>query len=319
MNKYETMIEDLNNGILSAHDKIDDIHNNNIINRSPINEIERSIEGLNGIIHEIEEENVNRSRIKNIKIFKEFTKMALPYVVVAGLLFGIQTLTFDVPFAKQDQFKVAKTASTLDSLSVFGTETNYVVPSEKKSTDHATYVTKWEKRGDGKYYRTIKEYNFKTLDGIYSLQLLLNLRDPNQQNKLFHVYEDPSSTRYESRFEGELTEEELAQDDYVKLTYYSFDEKNFIISSQDDLPNIIYSVIYLLALSAAGAGIYFGRKNLSNYDYLEIIKNIKEMYPEIDISYSKGLFEELKERFSKVKNEQVTLVDPITNEGYIVK
>ncbi len=43
------------------------------------------------------------------------------------------------------------------------------------------------------------------------------------------------------------------------------------------------------------------------------------MYPEIDISYSKGLFEELKERFSKVKNEQVTLVDPITNEGYIVK
>ena len=317
MDEVGQLINELSCGITNTNNKIDSIGNYNIINNSPVEEIENDIRGLNRVIKKINRSNHKTRRIRNIKIFGEFGKMALPYVVVAGLLFGIQTLTFDVPFVKQNQVKIAQNVYTQDSLYNHSSETTYVVRSKADNSDYVTYMSKWEKKADGKYYRTIDEYKFRWNDN--TLQVLLNLLDSNVTNKLKGVYEDPVSTRYETKLEGELTEEELAQGDYVKLVDHSFDEKDVIIASQDDVDNIIYSIIYVLALAASGVGVYFVRKNTSNYNFLRLVSYIKSAYPEKDINYYIKLYEELKAKFAKVKNEQVSLVDPITGTRSIVR
>ena len=293
--------------------KMDNIGNDNIINHSTIAEIEKDINDIEKGIKKTNKSNVIKTSIKNIKITGRALQGIAPYVVVASIVFGLQTVMLDVPFIRQDQFKIAKHEQIIDNSGIFDDKVTYVVPSDKP-TNSAHFSTGWEKKADGKYYRTIKVYNI----GEKSIEELLDIvNDPNIT--FDEAFGASTSTKYEVKTEEEITEKEKEEGKGFKIVYRFTDDEDVILEAQDLGPNIGFSITYVIFTALCYLLVALWRDEQSNFDFHSHVDRIQRAYRTVDLSEVKRLLDEKKLKFERVKHQQVSFEDPITGQKTYIK
>ena len=313
-------VEDLQEDINNIEKKMENIGNDNIISHSTIDEIEQDINNVSTNINNTKRKNRRKTCIKNIKIFGRIVQAVFPYVLAASIVFGIQVAVYDVPFIRQKQFKIARHDQTINQSGIVDDEITRILDSDKKSP-RIFYNTKWEKREDGKYYRSIKEYY---VDKYSTEELLAMLNDPAFD---FEKAFGDATTKFEVRDEKNITQEEIEASNEFKIVYQFSDDEDVVLIAQDVWPNIWQSFMYILFVSffelfalAWRNGEFEIQKSFNyNYDFGKFIANIKKKNKTIDISEVEKLFNEKKIRFEVVKHQQVTLTDPIDNKKSIIK
>ena len=315
MEDYYSFIQQLNSDINKLDQKIDNVGYDNIINHSTVKEMEESVNDIDRRIRIIDKENAKRFCIKNIKLFGKLLHRVYPYVVVAGLVFGGQSLIGDVPFIQQDQIKFAQTQVVLDSDANLEKTKDYIIAAQKNEDYAVTYYTKWELKQDGYYYRTIKKYKLK----YYKNRMYNNLLDENNKNKMSDIYDEPYSIDYEKKDPSELTQDEIEKEEYIRYVFHLQDEEDIIIEAQDMSYNLILSGVYLFGAATFITIMYFMRKHYSRFDYYKAIDIVKHSYPEIDIEKLKKLFKAKKIKYEVIKKQQATLTDPIDNKRSIIR
>ena len=296
-------------------DNIENIPNTNIINHKVVDEIEEQINNIDNRIKKTQRNNFKQALIRNIKIFGRKMQKIGPYVLAIGLAFGAQTLIYDVPFIRQNQVKIAEHDVTIDNLGNKSDELSYHDKGSINKNHNVVYTTAWEKKIDGKYYRTVREYQFQNeYRNLYWYQDLISIERLSSYNIFF---DNPKSTRYETR--DEVSEEELAQGYSVKMIYRYSDELDIIIAAQDVPQNLWFSLLYILTALVFVSPVYAWRhcEDGSNFDYAAAVDKIKRQYPNVNIDELIKLFKEKKIKFSVVKHEQVTMIDPITKHKTI--
>ena len=313
MNKGYIRVSDLRSDINNLDKKIDNIGNDNIINHSTVSEIEANINDIEKGIKATKRQNALRTCIKNIKIFGRALQGICPYAVVASIVFGLQVVIYDVPFFRQDQFKIAQHEQIIDNTGVFDDKVNYVTP-DSTPINAAHFSTGWEKKADGKYYRTIKEYNIgeKTIE---ELKEIVN----NPDITFDEAFGKSSNTKYEVKTEEEITEKEKQEGKGFKIIYRFNDDEDVILEAQNIGQNIGLSVIYLGFTVLCSLLIVLWRKEESDYNFMDHLHRIQRENTKIDLSEVIKLFEEKKIKFERVKHQQVSFEDPITHEKAFVK
>ena len=158
MEQDKKLVEKVLDDICELDKKIGDIGKDNIISHSSLDEASEMVKGIDKEINNIKGINRKRTAIKGIKMFGRILVEVFPYVLVGGLIFGLQSAIFDTPFVHQDVVKIADYEKTIDNTGATTKKLNYVESDEKSYDNLLSYTSKWEKKQDGFYYQTIKEY-----------------------------------------------------------------------------------------------------------------------------------------------------------------
>ena len=316
MEQDKKLVEKVLDDICELDKKIGDIGKDNIISHSSLDEASEMVKGIDKEINNIKGINRKRTAIKGVKVFGRLLKEALPYVVVAGILFGGQSLIIDPPFIKQDVLKKAEYEKVIDISGKITKKLSYVEDGEKDNSNLLVYASKWEKKQDGYYYQTLKEYVFVDQDNI--TKMYLNLANKEVTNKFDGITQKAKSTKYLKKAPEDLTPEELAKGDTIFLTYHTHNDDDIIIEAQSDAKNSTGTIIYLV-LVAVFSIIILGTRAVNGFPIKKALKNLKEKYPSIDIKDLEKLFNEEKIKVSVIRKQQVNLIDPITGEKQIIK
>ena len=279
LEELEKSIEDIKNG------------NYSIINSTVTHNVQKKIDSIEGNIKITKRNNFAKSCIRNIKIFGKMIQAVGPYVVAAGLLFGSFVIFGDIPFYPQEVFKTNCVQEIIDNHGNVERVDNYQsYPDESKK---AFYTTKWVKKIDGRYYRTSIEYNFKD----YTLEELKKMAvDPNLN------YEEAFGKKVNKKTEvrNEVSEEELAEENTLRIIFPHTEEEDVILSAQDPAPNILFSLLYLALVGGIYACIIYFRRNESSFDYEDDVDDIKSEYEKVDIAALKDMFDKKKIRFERI-------------------
>ncbi len=312
MGKYYTSSYELIQDINSFERKIDNIGDENIINHNRAEEIEKDINAIASKIKRTNQRNKFSSIIKNVKIFGRALQGIFPYALVVGTVFGLQSLIYDVPFIRQDQYKIAEHNEVIDNNGLIYDKVNYAVSSINVSNS-AYYSTSWEKKDDGKYYRTVKEYSIRNSD-IEELEEVVN----NPDITFDEAFGRPE-IKYEIKTEEEITENDLKEVKGYKIVYRYLDDEDFIVEIQDVDQNIGFAVIYIVFTALCLIPIALFRKETRFFDFKAHLYNLQKKYQKIDLTEAIKLFEEGKAKFYRVQHEKIELTDPITNEKTYLK
>ncbi len=312
--EYYVSARELQDELSHLDNKMDDLGNDNIINHNRIEEIEKDIKRIESKIKKTNKRNKTRTCIKNIKIFGRTLQGVFPYVVAAGIVFTSQTLLGDIPFYPQEQFKVAQHEQTIDNTGVLSDKVTYINASDKVKNS-AYYSTKWEKKADGRYYRAIKEYDISDLTLEQLHDYILNPGDDIDEN----AFGKSKKIKYEVKEEKDITKEDLSEKTGIKIVYRYTDEEDVILAAQDVVPNILLSLAYLFFSFVAALPVMAWRDEHSYYDLGEHLDRIRRTYRKVDIEELERLFKEKKIKLERVKHEQVSLIDPITQEESIIR
>ena len=303
----------LESDINELNDSIDNIGSDNIINHSRVADIENDIKRIEGNIKITKRQNVGKSCIRNVKIFGRALQGIFPYVVVAGLVFGGFCMFGEVPFYPQPQFKVAQHEQVLDNSGVVNDNVTYVLPSSS-TTNSAHFSTKWEKKEDGKYYRMIKEYNI----GSYTTEQLKELiKNPDLDFE--ETFGKSTSIKYEVKDEKQITKEDLEEGTGFKIVYRYTDEEDVVLKAQDVWPNIGFSLLYIVLTFLPSLLVVIWRSDESDFDFKDYVDDYCDEYKGVNLKELERLFKEKKIKFEKVRHQQVSMVDPITEGKMLIK
>ena len=278
--------------------------------------IKENIETINQNLINTKKNNIKRTLIKNVKIIGRVAQFVLPYVLVAGLSFGGFKLLGTAPFYREKKFYSANHVVTLDNQGLYNDDASYEQLDHR--VDKVYYSSKWEKKIDGKYYRTIKETEYLR----YNLDELREMvKDPNFDFKKSFENDYYYSSRVKTTHEvkDSVSEEELAQGDYLKIVTSYVDHDDVIYIEQSEKEDLFESIFYSVLLVLLFALVFFGRKITTEFDLLEACKELKDRYKNINVDELIKLFNEKKIKFERVEHQQLALVDPITNEQITIK
>ena len=306
------IVENINNRIIELDKKIDNIGNENIINHSTVNEINGIISDINKDIKKTERKNKRITCIRNIKIFGRTFQGVFPYLVVCGMLFTAQTMLGDVPIYPQEQFKFAHHEETIDYTGIVSDKVTY--NNNKDNMDNSAYfVSKWEQKSDGRWYRAVKEYGrFKD----YSLEDLLEMAK-NKDINFEEIFGKVQDVKFE--VSKEVPTEEIEKGDYLKIIHRYKNEEDVMLIPQDFWANFGLSALYLFLCFIFSMGVAALREEHSNYNWKRHLNRIKRNNANINLDEIKKLFDEKKIKFERKIHPEVVLTDPITHEASIVR
>ena len=222
--------------------------------------------------------NERYERIRKVKIFGNFLRLVLPYIACIGLAFGASYgIGGDIPFYPQDVLKVNHHVEEFDNRGNVNSESEFR-EAFADTDSSAAYYTKWELKADNRYYRFRKVYKFKS--GEVSLGALRNAVANNTD--LDSIIGNPFNSKMEIK--DSLTEEDLANDGYMTVTYKYQDEKDFIVAPEETASNIGRGVIFIL-VSGLNMLVYSFFSDFSSYDYFKEKDEINKYYVPNDLSY----------------------------------
>ena len=210
-----------------------------------VDKLSNQISDLQERINIVKKNNKKKAKIRKLKIFTNFFKLALPFLVALGIGFWFWTSGVgDIPFVPQEVLKVHYYKEEFDNYDGFKEENRY--QEEINELDGtADYASKWEQKADGRYYRTTKKYRFK----CKNVNLAALKEAINNHKDLDGLLGKPESSKLEVK--GELTEEDIAKDGYIKVLYEYQDTNDFIMQAQDTDRNLVagFGFIFLEGLN----------------------------------------------------------------------
>ena len=289
-------------------EKINNIGSENIVNHSNIAEAEVMVREIEDNIKKANNKNRMISCIRNIKIFGTILQGAYPYLIVAGLLFGAQSLIGDVPYIRQREFKVAQHEQIIDKNGIFDEKITYITQSDDLKNE-AYYSTRWVQKEDGNYYRVRKTYDI----GVHTPEDLKNIISKPDFN-FEEEFGKSTSNKYEYKTPEQITEKDLEEGDGFKIIYRYNDDEDVILGIQDLWPNIGLSAAHILFVIICSLFVFMIRDDVSDFDFDSYLDYVKRENKNVNIEEVKKLFAQKKIKFEVVKHEQVTLTDPVTGE-----
>ena len=146
------------------------------------------------------------------------------------------------------------------------------------------------------------------------------VKDPNFDFKKTFENDYYYSSRVKTTHEvkDSVSEEELAQGDYLKIVTSYVDYDDVIYIEQSEKEDLFDSIGYSIILVLSFALVVLARR-LTEYNFIEICKELKDRYKNINVDELIKLFNEKKIKFEQVKHQQLAFVDPITNDQVIIK
>ena len=295
---------------------IDDMLNNSErISSETLSNIENKFNIISRRIKLTKKDNICKSIIRNTKIFGKLLHGACPYVVVAGLVFGVQTLTFDTPFIRQNQLNIKLHEETFINGVQTSENAEYHVQSDT-SYSEASHTTPWVKGDDGNYHRTVEKYN-----GLVLLPNVVKEAIDNPETKLEDVFGKVRYQKNEVKREADITEEEKTKGEEYKIIRRYKDEADVMMIAQDSSINILFGLLYLTLTGVFILPVIVYNCDNSNFILSNEISLIRENFDLIGLNINElnKLFYEGKIRFEKIKRNAVTLTDPIDGSKIYVK
>ena len=234
---------------------------------------------VNKLIHNLEK-NIKILEIKNnhhklTKVEEDLKKvskinvrtmqMFAPYILSAGVLFGVLKFTGNTPFIKDQKKHHATDIIEMDSNGAYSKTTFYNSISSKNSVLFC--YTKWELTGDI-YVREAKQYIIPN----YTEEEVIALINQNIIN-IEQILGKPISTKYETSNNPPMDNKAFVS----ALIYIENTDKYYYVTESDDKVNIDtigYIVLFMLLTPFISK---FREKNTS-FSYLNSVNAIKLNY-----------------------------------------
>lgn len=299
-------ISELNEDLNKIDEKIRNIDLYNGVNDLAVEKINEELSVVNEKIRSTNMANKLRPIIKNIKVFGRLIQGVAPYVIVAGLIFGAQSILFDeVPFVRQNQIKTAHHEQIIDNTGIISDSITYDV-KPMCPPNYLEYRTNWQKKDDGKYYQTTKKY-YGINDYIDEIRELL--KDPNANYD--ELLGRASNIEHKIKTEDEIAKEDLEEENRVELVYHYIDDTDIKLSIQDEDDNSLFSSVYLVVTFLACIPVFSWRMFESKYSFSDYLEEYKELYKKVDIKELKRLFDEEKIKVEKINRQRPSFDTPI--------
>ena len=307
MSKNRERAINLKNNIENLTISMDDLGKENIINNNRLARTKKELKTYEKELKGIKVKNVFLKGFKKLIIAGGAFLSTLPYILVAASIFGLQSFIYDVPFIRQDQFKIAFHDVIINKDGIVSDKVKYNV-SSANTNNTAYYSTDWEKKSDGKYYRAVKTYYVgnRTIEELEEL-----VKDPNI--KLEEVFKSTPSLTYEVKTEDEITEEDLKEGSGFKIVHRYKDREDVMLIAQDIGQNAGFSVIYVLVTVLIELFAHFCIKEGKKYDFKDFVKTVDCHFPEVDLKEVIDLLDEGKIKLETIEHPNVNLIDPIDN------
>lgn len=187
--------------------------------------------------------------IKNLKITKNITKLALPYIIVPFISFSVMSMIHKSPLEFEKIQEKEKIIRLIDSLGQKSTISQYEKYNDVYNVIY--HYNKWEYK-DGQYERIINKYylNIKKIKDELCRksdeEIIEMLNDDSFLKSGFVV------NMYEVMIESkeEISWEELNQREFLKIIMYYENDEKFILRKQivdENLNDFVrYSLITLV-------------------------------------------------------------------------
>lgn len=221
------------------------------INQELINNMKQEIKTMEFKIN-------HYSTVKKLKIFKGITKIATPYILTAGIVFGVFSL-FDSGYIKQKKNLNIKTIR--DSNGNVRTEEKYA--DFDKNDNILIYYTKWQKDNDS-YYRRVDTYVL----GDIKEESIEKMLDGNITN-INEVLGNPFNSVIERQNKDDI---DINEKNYIEIISYDKDENNFIYVKEDAEDNFFKTFYFCFITLIISGSIFVCTENLRE----KILKEMRE-------------------------------------------
>lgn len=165
-------------------------------------------------------------KINNLKINRKVLKKATPYVLVAGISFAGFTALHESPF-KRELVKTPELTKIEYDSDGYERKSKSYEKKDSENSNKATYKGVWQKDNDGKYRRTIVEYDLK--DNVSEDSVKKIVTSDNASYDLDMISKDKETYKEEK---DELTENDQKIKPYVTATLYEENEANYIMKEE---------------------------------------------------------------------------------------
>ena len=131
----------------------------------------------------------------------------------------------------------------------------------ESTTSKISFYSSWEKTKNGKFKRTVETYNLNSISEEKANYLLDNINNFDENIELSEIL--GKKPYKETKYASEVSEDELAKQEYYKLTIYDEDTNTYIVKEEP-----INSLLLKLSLIASIVQL------LASYELLKtVIKN----------------------------------------------
>ena len=230
-----------------------------------VSNLEKEIDDLETQIAKFKKGDKGRKRIRNLRLFWNFIRLILPYVVTASIIItGWWLVTGDIPWILQKESHYNYHSGSMDN-SGYNMPVNDYIPKKNLDSDEIYSYTAWEKGTDGKYYRDAKKYYVNRDKKIYTNFDELKALMTNPDLNLDEIFEKPYASLTECK--ETVTKEELKRGAYTVVNYGYFDYDDSIIARQQMGDNIGMGLLCCMIAFMGGMIVWAWREDHSTFDY----------------------------------------------------
>lgn len=249
--------------------------------------LEREIKKLEFKIKYSKLENIKISSLKSLLTTLRIIQLLFPYLLTAGITYGVFALLVDVPFVRTMEERYLYTHEERDSLGNIKIEEQY---ESFDSSNNLRQYSKWTKKDD-MFLRTINTFDINKVS-IDTINMIID-KDFNVSS-IEELFGKPINTKIEKV--NKLTEEELLKPSFIEASIYDVDKNTYQTFLQDSSTNLELGFIWLIiTLFLELAPAYY--REVSSFNLYQCISDINEKYTKEDI-------DELKQKL-KIKMDNI--------------
>ena len=261
-----------------------------------LEKLEKEKEKLEKELKIQEDKNKKIKALRGLKYSLRFMQLVTPYVVVAGIGLGTFHALGITPFIRDQHKKCLETETQFDSMGNIRYEEQY--DNYKNAIASITYYGEWKKDDDGLYKRDIKKYAKKKIDN----DTIKEIVEKKDINSLEEIFGDPIARSVEKK--NNVTEDELNKKAYLQATTYSKDKDDYILVTENLATNIGTTVLFLVVLLLAEAGVSGLREDFTSFDFDYAISDIRARHRLIDTDELYGQLEDKKSEIEKLARQK---------------
>lgn len=179
---------------------------------------------------------VKNECIRNLRIFN-----TCPFRNSIVLAIGASIATcILMPDGFRNNLNIKTEVDSLGNYSVYEQYEDF-----ESTTSMISFYSRWEKSDNGKYKRNIETYNLNSISEEKANYLLNNINSFDENTELNEVLGKEPNKKIE--YASDLSEEELAKQEYYKLIIYDEDTNTYIVK-EDKVGSALLKVGVIVAI-----------------------------------------------------------------------
>lgn len=220
-------------------------------------------------IKEIKQENKEKTRIKNLKVFKKTCNYITQYVLIGGLTFGgFKIFGGGTPFLTDTIKHYNYHTLEYQTDALITQESKYISNFQyhnRPTLSNLKLYTPWQKTDHNLYTRTIQIYDIPTLENLKLFDIVLE-QNTEYIEKNYEIKEEQTEITNQTKTENNKT--------IIKAELNFLDENDAITKQETKFKNTIITISEIIITLGVGTILHRIRK----FNYKDEINKIKEEY-----------------------------------------